>query len=69
MTPFIVCPVFGSGSLEKKMPKIEPTSSPIIQIISMIATATQPPAAIAATSPFIAAMAAFTSAATALAVA
>ena len=44
------------------MPKIEPTSKTIKQIIMIISTTIHPPAAIRAISPFMAKMAALTSA-------
>ena len=57
------------SSLEKKMPKQEPTISAMRQITTMTTTATQPPAAMAATSAFIAAAMALIAAAMAFAAA
>ena len=57
------------SSLEKKMPKQEPTINATSIITMMITTATQPPAAIAATSSLTAAMIALTAATHALAAA
>ena len=54
------------SSPEKNIPKTEPQIRAIRQITTMTATATQPPAAIAATSALVAAMIALTAAIVAL---